>query len=455
MKPSKNLLLMSITGVLSLTGCGGSSSEEPVEPPPVANPPPDPEVTVTYPQGPLAAIFDGVLEGADYWSEEPKILSAGVGFTDIIGLQTDNLDEDIVRQAGGAWSTAFNCEDDQRNITSAVTQEQVSNAYIMQRPYGDLLDDAIGIDGLPVVFSWPVDTSTIDLTDFQITLNTGEVVSPLAASPAPNVENNERNVVVLFGEFANRLTSDSSEARFPVKVEIIEDDNPLLLVGPDQQVIEAVGLSWETDSSPYDDNNGPRLVGAKLNHVGDEAIGESFNLPAVISNAFPPNDEFVLYDEGDFRIRILTTGGFSPDGVRGVLPTDFETFFKIHVSDENGSTVIMDISDVDYSVPGGSLRVVGLSDLGQRAGTDVSYDGCYDEDYDNYIDIILVGDEAAARNITYIEIPSLAGNYAAFYNPGGPGSTPFAEVTYTSPGPADLEPVIIALDDPMRVNYNP
>ena len=47
MKPSKSLLLMSITGVLGLTGCGGSNSEEPVEPPPVAIPPPAPEVTVT------------------------------------------------------------------------------------------------------------------------------------------------------------------------------------------------------------------------------------------------------------------------------------------------------------------------------------------------------------------------------------------------------------------------
>ena len=35
------------------------------------------------------------------------------------------------------------------------------------------------------------------------------------------------------------------------------------------------------------------------------------------------------------------------------------------------------------------------------------YDDCYAEDRDNYIDIILVGDEAAARNITHVEIPSL------------------------------------------------
>ncbi len=47
------------------------------------------------------------------------------------------------------------------------------------------------------------------------------------------------------------------------------------------------------------------------------------------------------------------------------------------------------------------------------------------------------------------------GGYAAFYNPGGPGRTPFEGVVYTSPGPADLEPVIIALDDPMRIDYTP
>jgi hypothetical protein len=48
--------------------------------------------------------------------------------------------------------------------------------------------------------------------------------------------------------------------------------------------------------------------------------------------------------------------------------------------------------------------------------------------------------------------PSLGGGYRAFYNPGGPGPRPFAGVRYTAPGPADLEPVTIALDDPMRVN---
>jgi hypothetical protein len=82
------------------------------------------------------------------------------------------------------------------------------------------------------------------------------------------------------------------------------------------------------------------------------------------------------------------------------------------------------------------------------------YDECYTEDRDNYIDIILVGDDAAARNITFLEIPSIAGGYTPFYNPGGPGTTPTPGVSYSQPGPPDLEPVIIALDDPMRVSYD-
>jgi hypothetical protein len=96
-----------------------------------------------------------------------------------------------------------------------------------------------------------------------------------------------------------------------------------------------------------------------------------------------------------------------------------------------------------------------LSDLGQAEGGEVAFDACYDEDRDNYIDIILVGDEDAARNITILEIPSLEEGYSAFYNPGGPGRTPFEDVNYSAPGPRDLEPVIIALDDPMRVTYFP
>ncbi|MCL4255574.1 MAG: phospholipase [Anaerolineae bacterium] len=307
-------------------------------------------------------------------------------------------------------------------------------------------------DGLPIVFSWPIATETFDVTDFQFTLNTGEIVFPHSAGMWPNWERSERNVVVVFGDFGNRGKSNETDAIFPVKLEIVADDTPLLLIGPDGEVFNAVGLTWETDKTPYD--SGPVLVGAKLNFVGEEAIGEG-GAPLIEANlGFLPNDEFALYDEGDFRLRMLTTGGFSPDGVTGVRPNMYEKFFRIHVNGVDGETVLLEEVGVDYEVAGGTLRVIGLSDLGQKENPDtgIYYDDCYQEDRDNYIDIILVGDEEAARNIIFLEIPALEGGYSAFYNPGGPGPEPFEDVRYTAPGPSDMEPVIIALDNPMRVN---
>jgi hypothetical protein len=60
----------------------------------------------------------------------------------------------------------------------------------------------------------------------------------------------------------------------------------------------------------------------------------------------------------------------------------------------------------------------------------------------------------AARSITFVEVPA-EGDYLPLYNPGGPGPEPFPDVRYTAPGPPDLEPVINALDDPMRVSNIP
>ena len=392
-------------------------------------------------------LFDGALKEADYWSDEPVILSAGMGFEGIIGWPEVN--EETVREAEGSWYGSVMCTNGEVPPAGAYTST-VSTAGIELFYKGTAEDD----DGLPIVFSWPVATETVDITDFQFTLNTGEIVFPNSAGMLPNWELNERNTVVVFGDFGNRGLSSEEGVVFPVRLDIVEDETPLLLVGPNGQEFNAVGLSWETTTSPYD--SGPKLVGAKINHVGNEALGEG-GLGFGTRSGVLPNDELSLYDEGDFRIRVLTTGGFSPDGITGLTPTMFEDFFRIHANGSNGELVLLEKVGQEYLVAGGALRIVGLSDLGQKENPDegIFYDDCYAEDRDNYIDIILVGDEAAARNITHVEIPSLEGGYSAFYNPGGPGPEPFDGVRYTAPGPADLEPVINALDNPMRISREP
>jgi hypothetical protein len=397
--------------------------------------------------GPLSQLHNGELVAADYWADEPMILSAGMGFDNIVGLPVPELTEENVREAGGSWYGSVSCPNGEEpapvDYTSTSSTDQVSMLFKGLSEYDD---------GLPIVFSWPVATETVDVSDFQFTLSNGDTVFPNSVGMWPNWELNERNVVVAFGDFGNRGLSSEADAVFPVRLDIVEDETPLLLIGPGGQEFNAVGLYWETDATPYD--AGPVLVGAKLNFVGNEALGEGGFRVAEQFIGMMPNDEFSLYGGGDFRIRVLTTGGFSPDGVTGLQPDMYEDFFRVHVNGPNGETILLEEVGVDYQVAGGTLRVVGLSDLGQRENPDegIYYGDCYSEDRDNYIDIILVGDEEAARNITFVEIPSLEGGYSAFYNPGGPGPEPFEGVQYTAPGPPDLEPVIIALDDPMRVD---
>ncbi|GIR35191.1 MAG: hypothetical protein CM15mP49_05760 [Actinomycetota bacterium] len=132
-----------------------------------------------------------------------------------------------------------------------------------------------------------------------------------------------------------------------------------------------------------------------------------------------------LYGGGNFRLRMLTSG-FHSDRDHRAHPDAYERHFRIHATAEDGSTVLLSETGVDYEVAGGTLRVLGLADLGQPLGDGVVYNDCYTEDVDNQIDIILEGNDAAARSITHVEVPS-SGEYQPLYNPGGPGPEPFPE----------------------------
>ena len=202
------------------------------------------------PENPLVSTtFNGALMAADYWAEDPMILSAGMGFDNIIAIP--EITESAVRDAGGSWFSAACTNGDVETLTTATPQagtESVSKGH-------SSFDD-----GLPIVFSWPVALETADVSDFQFTLNTGEIVFPNAVTLLPNWELNERNVIVAFGDFGNRGLRSEADAVFPLRLDIVEDATPLTLVGPGAQEVSAVGLDWTTDRSAYD--TGPVLVGA-------------------------------------------------------------------------------------------------------------------------------------------------------------------------------------------------
>jgi hypothetical protein len=387
-----------------------------------------------------------ILINADCWEAEPRIMAAGLGFTGILGVPFLNgpNGEQWCRAFGGTWNTYPQGEDPPlRSITSA------ASVFSIWIGYGPL---AIGKGGFPVEFSWPVQPSTVSPTDFRITLNDGSIVYPVGASIFPNFEYNERSTVVLVGDFGNRLDPEThSGALYPVQLDVVQDDTPLTVVGPGGKMASAVGFSYGDGVTPmtaYLTSNGPRLCAAKLTIMDTRGEGG----PSLFSGTLP-NDGTALYgDDAQYRLRVLTTGGFSPDGVLAVLPTDFETFFRIRVDTKSGEEIWLTQTGVPYDIDGSIIEVVGLAELGLVADQDPWVQSTYSEDHDNQIDIVLKGDEAAMRQIRFVHIPA-GDDYLPLYNPGGPGNNPTPGVVYSQPGPEDMQPVLMAIDHPLTVTW--
>jgi hypothetical protein len=274
------------------------------------------------------------------------------------------------------------------------------------------------------------------------------------ASIWPNFEYNERSVAVMFGHFGNRIPPSQKGAIYPVSVRVVRGSSVLKLVGPGQRIVSAVGFSAKTPGSPYTapgvppaQRGGPTLVAAKLSRMS--AVG---NTGPKIFRQNLPNSGVSLYGrQAKFRLRMYTSGGMTPNGVTPLLPTQYDRFFRVDAVTKSGQTVRLTKAGKTYYIDGQPLRVVGLANLGRKQA---SYDACYTEVRNNYIDIVLDGSAAAARRITTVEIPS-TGRYHPLYNPGGPGNDPAPGVHYTAGSPPISEHVMIALDNPLTVTYRP
>jgi len=399
-----------------------------------------------------SSLMQDVLINADYWDKKPKMLAAGLGFTNILGVtNADSTDLSVAQAAvqgvSGAWNVGLTCSSTstppQRAYTSAATPTQILDAYGASVSTGS---------GLPVEFSWPVLPTTVQTTDFQVTLSDGSVVTPEGVSIVPNLEYNERSTVVLVGPFGTPFPSDQGGV-YVTKVAVVSDGTPMKLIGPHAKKVSAVGMSATKTTSPYDlpssdptDWTGPKLTGGKISKMS--TAGEM--APKLFGGNLE-NDGVDLYGKAaKFRVRVLTTGGFSPDGIRGIYPTDYRNFFQVVARSKSGKLVRLITPNKTYFIDGQPLRVLGLADVGMKES---SYDYCYNEDHDNQFDIVLSGSIKAAERVRTVVIPATGNGYHPFYNPGGPGTTPVSGVNYTSPGPRYEQKIVNALHDPMTVTY--
>ena len=359
-----------------------------------------------------SSLLTAIVYGADLFGDEAKFLTGNFGFDGYMGVP--RLMGANAEQAAAEFNVAWQTLDPALNpslraLTSAASLVGASGTYATR---------LLLADTMPLVFSFPVLPSSLDAdgSDFEVTLSDGTTVTPQIAGLLPNLEYNERQTVVIDGDFGNRITPGSPGAKYPISVAIVNDGTPLQMIGRSGPV-NAVGLSIDSSNS-YVAGNGPRLVSAKLNRYSD--LGEGG--PVGVGSASQHNSGSDSYgDQAQYRLRLYTSAGFSPDGIASLMTNDFSRFFQLKATTESGENITITETGVSYAIGNqGRITVVGLADLA-TAGTPLN--AAYVEDHDNYYDVILEGDLNAIKALSAVRMPSGNG-YSAVYNPGGPGNVP-------------------------------
>lgn len=379
---------------------------------------------------------------------KPQILAANYGFegiTAIPGLDSENEINLAINAGAGVVGQLVGLDPAApfRNITSGS-----SPAGIQEAGFSDSVVTHYFMDAMPIEFSHPVLPNTVLPQNFRVTLNTGEVVTPYYVAQNPNYDFNERQTIVAFGEFGNRLPSDDPAAVYPVLFQVVASSTPLKLITP-RGLVDGTGLS-KSSNSPYNPDSGPTLVGAKLSKLSLAGDYPTVGLTTSVANH---GVEYYGTDPRLYRLRLFTTGGFAPNGVSPIQPQDFEKYFQLTAQGFFGQTVTITKPNVRYRVPGGYIEVKGIADLGNGLSADPEY--LYTEDVDNQFDIIVqASSPMAAHAIKNVVIPDPSlGTYSPIFNPGGPGTEPVPGYRYSTRSPGQTIAVQYALTDPQTVSW--
>lgn len=388
-----------------------------------------------------------IIVNSNLYSDEPAILSAG-GFSFLQAGMI--LNKKNIIDTEGNWNELLNPDTDP--LRAITTSGDPRGYYSTVFP-----TTGIKFDNIPICFSFPILPSSVDSTQFLFKLNNGVYTKPLTFTFSPNTKFNEKQCIVVCGYFNNKITSGPN-AVYPVSLEIVEGSNGkrMMAIGPN-------GLYDMTNktvncSNPYID---PLEIASVVltkynlpgiyNYLGDIGCG--------INQIEEKNSPIELYgNDAEYRVRIFTKGGYSPNGITSMFPDSYEKYFYLQYKNPI-TNEITDLKKSNYKYffnnynGNGELHyveIIGLADLGMKQP---KYNQTYMEDHDNQIDIVLKGDICVIKNIVSLVIPSDGTEYTKFYNPGGPGPTPLENISYTLPSEYQTVNIINNLENPNTVSW--
>ena len=141
-----------------------------------------------------------------------------------------------------------------------VTQEPLVSAFFgLDNILPGLLCNQPGslLDGMPVNFIFPLDSSSLSETDFEVIDSLGNIYTPSCVFLAPANEDGENRTVLLLGEFGTAITNP------PVEVRVIGDLFTTDTVSGESACSEIINLNGMTTKNVIPLADGPSLFFAQ------------------------------------------------------------------------------------------------------------------------------------------------------------------------------------------------
>jgi len=302
------------------------------------------------------------------------ILSTLYGYDNCIGgVNNFDTDEEYMKDLIRRNCTVVEGADGKK-ITN------VADAFSLKGLCGLLFKEE-WMDWMPVTFNFPL-VEEPDKEAIELTLTNGEKVTPVCVTLAPANEENEKDTLLILGQFGDGPINTVH----PAKLTVVGD---LRLKGPNGE-INGKSLTFQNEGDMNYLDSSVRLVYARMWDVKD--FSESSHYPGwPLPSSKYPNSCSNLYPATSHVIKMAFSGGITLDGVHSVLP-DSHDIFTVKTADG--------LQEIPY---------LGLGDLGKTTTAEEGEE--YVQDGDNYLDICL-----DLKDTTEV----LAGNLLVDLNCDGP-----------------------------------